>query len=155
MGRAAVASWPTAYAASREPLNSIRPGRLQCFGEASLSRGTRVRREGAALANRASGEMAWGNPGPDTLAHANPWDRNRMSESPATPRSANLPAPERMRIIRWVALGVIAWGIFHAIGAWRFNNNPLRAVVVLACVGAFLGFWMAMLAVRQRRLSKH
>ena len=78
-----------------------------------------------------------------------------MSESPATPRSANLPAPERMRIIRWVALGVIVWGIFHAIGAWRFNNNPLRAVVVLACVGAFLGFWMAMLAVRQRRLSKH
>jgi RsiW-degrading membrane proteinase PrsW (M82 family) len=78
-----------------------------------------------------------------------------MSKSPAKPRSMNLPAPERMRIIRWVALGVIAWGIFHAIGAWRFNNNPLRAVVVLACVGAFLGFWMAMLAVRQRRLSKN
>jgi len=48
----------------------------------------------------------------------------------------------------------VVWGIFHAIGAWRLNHNPLRAVVVLACVGAFLGFWMTMLAVRQRRLSK-
>jgi len=27
-------------------------------------------------------------------------------------------------------------------------------VVVLACVAAFIGFWMTMLAVRQRRLSK-
>jgi hypothetical protein len=26
--------------------------------------------------------------------------------------------------------------------------------VVLACVAAFVGFWMTMLAVRQRRLSK-
>jgi hypothetical protein len=61
---------------------------------------------------------------------------------------------ERFRIIRWVVAGIVVWGIFHAIGAWRFNHNPLRAVVVLACVAAFIGFWMTMLAVRQRRLSK-
>ncbi len=61
---------------------------------------------------------------------------------------------ERFRIIRWVVAGIVVWGIFHAIGAWRFNHNPLRAVVVLACVAAFVGFWMTMLAVRQRRLSK-
>ena len=60
---------------------------------------------------------------------------------------------DTVRIIRWVVLGVLAWGLFHAVGAWRFNNNPLRAVVVLACVLGFLGFWMMMLAVRQRRLS--
>ncbi|MCS5617413.1 MAG: hypothetical protein O3C39_07525 [Planctomycetota bacterium] len=60
----------------------------------------------------------------------------------------------RSRIIGWVALAILAWGIFHAIGAWRFNHNPLRAVVVLVCVGAFLGFWMVMLAARQRRLAK-
>ena len=59
------------------------------------------------------------------------------------------PAGVALSYVSWAG-----WGIFHAIGAWRFNNNPLRAVVVLACVGAFLGFWMAMLAVRQRRLSK-
>jgi CHASE2 domain-containing sensor protein len=60
---------------------------------------------------------------------------------------------DRWRIIRWVALAILAWGIFHAIGAWRFNHNPLRAVVVLGCVAGFLGFWLAMLAARQRRLS--
>jgi hypothetical protein len=64
------------------------------------------------------------------------------------------PGPDTVRIIRWVVLGVLAWGIFHALGAWRFNNNPLRAVVVLACVLGFLGFWLTMLAVRQRRLSQ-
>jgi RsiW-degrading membrane proteinase PrsW (M82 family) len=64
------------------------------------------------------------------------------------------PGPDAVRIIRWVVLGVLAWGIFHALGAWRFNNNPLRAVVVLACVAAFIGFWLTMLAVRQRRLSQ-
>ena len=63
------------------------------------------------------------------------------------------PPADTVRIIRWVVLGVLAWGLFHAVGAWRFNNNPLRAVVVLACVLVFLGFWMMMLAVRQRRLS--
>lgn len=62
--------------------------------------------------------------------------------------------PDTVRIIRWVVLGVLAWGIFHAVGAWRFNNNPLRAVVVMACVLGFLGFWLTMLAVRQRRLSQ-
>ena len=62
--------------------------------------------------------------------------------------------PDSVSIIRWVVLGVLAWGLFHAVGAWRFNNNPLRAVVVLACVLGFLGFWLTMLAVRQRRLSQ-
>jgi RsiW-degrading membrane proteinase PrsW (M82 family) len=61
---------------------------------------------------------------------------------------------DRFRIIRWVVTGIVVWGIFHAIGAWRLNHNPLRAVVVLACVAGFIGFWMTMLAVRQRRLSK-
>jgi len=68
-----------------------------------------------------------------------------MADPPTLPPS---------RIIRWVAVGVLGWGIVHAIGAWRFNHNPLRAVVVLVCVAAFLGFWMTMLAVRERRLSQ-
>jgi len=64
------------------------------------------------------------------------------------------PRPGPFRIIAWVAAAILSWGVFHAVGAWRLNHNPLRAVVVLACVLAFLGFWMTMLAVRQRRLSK-
>jgi len=68
------------------------------------------------------------------------------------PVAAGGPGPSR--IIAWVALAILVWGIFHAIGAWGLNNNPLRAVVVLVCVGAFLGFWMVMLAARQRRLAR-
>jgi len=74
-----------------------------------------------------------------------------MSESET---AAEATAAGRFRIIRWVVAGIVLWGVFHAIGAWRFNHNPLRAVVVLVCVAAFLGFWMTMLAVRQRRLSQ-
>ena len=73
-----------------------------------------------------------------------------MSESET---AAEATTAGRFRIIRWVVGGIVVWGVFHAVGAWRFNHNPLRAVVVLVCVAAFLGFWMTMLAVRQRRLS--
>ena len=93
---------------------------------------------------------------------ANPWParpchrHNPPRHNPAMNRVSSEPpaANDRARIIRWVVAGIVVWGVFHAIGAWRFNHNPLRAVVVLACVAAFVGFWMTMLAVRQRRLSK-
>jgi hypothetical protein len=74
--------------------------------------------------------------------------------SPAGPADPVGPEAAAARIIRWVALAILGWGVFHAIGAWRLNNNPLRAVVVLVCVAAFLGFWMTLLAVRQRRLAR-
>lgn len=50
--------------------------------------------------------------------------------------------------------GIVIWGCVHGIGAWRFNNDPRRLLVVLACVAAFLGFWLLMLAARRRRLAK-
>ena len=53
-----------------------------------------------------------------------------------------------------IVVAVAAWGIFHAIGAYRLNHNPLRAVVVLACVVGYLGFWGAMLAARRARLAR-
>ena len=62
--------------------------------------------------------------------------------------------PDTWRIIRWVSLAILAWGMFHAVGAWRFNHDPARGVMVLVCVVGFLGFWLAMLAARQRRLAR-
>jgi CHASE2 domain-containing sensor protein len=50
-------------------------------------------------------------------------------------------------------LGIVAWGLFHAIGAWRLNHDPRRLLVVLACVAAFLGFWLTMLAAFRRARS--
>lgn len=56
-----------------------------------------------------------------------------------------------------IMLGVLAWGLFHAVGAyWNFstNSNPWRFVVVLGFVLAFLLFWLTMLAARNRRLAR-
>ncbi len=47
----------------------------------------------------------------------------------------------------------MVWGLFHAIGAWTFNHDARRPLVVIACVAAFLGFWLALLAARRRRLD--
>jgi hypothetical protein len=43
--------------------------------------------------------------------------------------------------------------VIHAVGAWRFNHDARRPLVVLGCVLAFLGFWSLMLAARRRRLE--
>ena len=69
-----------------------------------------------------------------------------MSEMPSSP------GPQRL--ILWIMLGIVAWGIFHAVGAWRLNHDPRRVLVVLGCVAAFLGFWLVMLSARRRRLAK-
>ena len=65
---------------------------------------------------------------------------------------SNPSPPGAERIIRWIMIGVLAWGGVHAVGAWRLNHDPRRMLVVLGCVAAFLGFWAAMLSARSRRL---
>ncbi len=58
------------------------------------------------------------------------------------------------RPMLWIAVGVLAWGVVHAAGAYRFNHDPRRAAVVFTCVVLFLAFWGAMLAARSRRLAR-
>lgn len=61
------------------------------------------------------------------------------------------------RAIWLIMAGVLAWGVFHAVGAYlnyAENSNPWRFVVVLGCVLAFLAFWATMLAARSARLRK-
>ncbi len=65
-----------------------------------------------------------------------------------------MPSPLHYRPIAYLMVGILAWGMFHAAGAYRFNHNPWRSVVVLACSLGFLGFWAAMLAARKRRLAQ-
>jgi hypothetical protein len=66
--------------------------------------------------------------------------------------------PESPNPLRWVivliVVGVAAWGVFHAIGAYRFNHNPARPLMVLGCVAAYLGFWGLMLRNRRARLAR-
>lgn len=55
------------------------------------------------------------------------------------------------KILRAIMLALVAWGVVQAIGAWLFNGDPLRPLIVLGCMAGFLGFWLAMLSVRRRR----
>jgi CHASE2 domain-containing sensor protein len=63
------------------------------------------------------------------------------------------PPADAERLIRWIMLAIVAWGAVHACGAWTFNHDARRPLVVLACVLGFLGFWSMMLAARRRRLQ--
>jgi hypothetical protein len=52
-------------------------------------------------------------------------------------------------------MGALAvWGLYIAIGAYLYNRNPWRPLVVLASVGIFLGVWMLLLWGQSRRQRK-
>ena len=58
------------------------------------------------------------------------------------------------RLLRWIMGGIVVWGAVHALGAWTLNHDVRRPLIVLICVAAFLGFWLAMLASRRQRMKK-
>ncbi len=58
------------------------------------------------------------------------------------------------RLIWLLILAVLAWGIYHAIGAYLLNHNPYRALVVMVCVGGYLAFWMLLLRRRASRVGR-
>jgi hypothetical protein len=52
-----------------------------------------------------------------------------------------------------IMTAVAAWGCLHAYGAYLFNHNPLRALVLGVATGGFLAAWGVALFVARRRLS--
>ena len=60
----------------------------------------------------------------------------------------------KLHPIALIMLAVLAWGIFHAIGAYTFNWNIYRPMMVIGCSLVFLGFWLVMLQSRKRRLQR-
>jgi hypothetical protein len=71
------------------------------------------------------------------------------------PCMATAPSPPGAeRLIRWIMVALVVWGLIHAAGAWTLNHDARRPLVVIACVAGFLGFWLAMLASRRRRLAR-
>jgi len=64
--------------------------------------------------------------------------------------SLKAPPPGAERLLRWIMGGIVVWGAFHALGAWTLNHDARRPLIVLACVGAFLGFWLLMLSTLRR-----
>jgi drug/metabolite transporter (DMT)-like permease len=55
------------------------------------------------------------------------------------------PPPSPRLIIGLIMGGLVVWAVYIAIGSYLYNFNPLRAVLVLGCMAAFLGFWLLLL----------
>ena len=64
------------------------------------------------------------------------------------------PKPRRSDIL-WIMAGLLAWGVFLAVGAIRVGGNHAlwRGAIVFACTLAFLGLWWAAMFVRQRQVE--
>ncbi|MFV2067596.1 MAG: hypothetical protein ACC645_11510 [Pirellulales bacterium] len=66
-------------------------------------------------------------------------------------------SPPRQAAPRWglalLLLAIVGWGLIDALGAYWFNHDPRRGLVVLVAVGAFVGLWSLLLVTRrpQRR----
>jgi hypothetical protein len=66
----------------------------------------------------------------------------------------NESAPPTQRMIQWIVVGLVLWGIIHAVGAYQFNYNPWRGVVVIASFAIFLSWWWWLLRGREQRLRR-
>jgi ABC-type nickel/cobalt efflux system permease component RcnA len=53
-----------------------------------------------------------------------------------------------------IMAAVLAWGMLHALGAYLYNLDPRKPLIVSACTLFFLGLWLLMLVARQRRLRR-
>ena len=57
-------------------------------------------------------------------------------------------------ILPLLAVALVLWGAYHALGAYLYNHNLARFVVVFGCMLAFLAFWGLMLLARRKRLKR-
>lgn len=57
-------------------------------------------------------------------------------------------------ILALIMGGLLVWGIYVAVGSYLYNFDVRRAVVVLASVGMFLGFWLLLLWNQARKKGR-
>ena len=53
-----------------------------------------------------------------------------------------------------VMIGLVLWGAYVAVGSYWYNMNPVRGLIVLACVGGFMGLWLLLIWNRGRIKSR-
>jgi hypothetical protein len=58
--------------------------------------------------------------------------------------------------IRWIMLGLVAWGVLLGTGAYLYGGKYalLKAVIIAVCAIVFVEFWWLMLLSRERRLNR-
>ncbi|MCA9248385.1 MAG: hypothetical protein KDA42_14765 [Planctomycetales bacterium] len=59
--------------------------------------------------------------------------------------------PQARTITLILFAAMLAWGGYLAIGAYLYNHDPRRGLIVLVSFALFLGFWGIMLAIRSRK----
>jgi ABC-type transport system involved in Fe-S cluster assembly fused permease/ATPase subunit len=64
------------------------------------------------------------------------------------------PAMSQRNLLLLIMGGLVAWSLYVAIGAYMYNYNPWRVVVILGCTAVFLGFWLLALWNRKRRQKR-
>jgi len=63
---------------------------------------------------------------------------------PDKPSPQPLPMSPR-KMLALVMGGLLLWGIYVAAGAFWYGRSPWEAVIIMVCVGMFLGFWLLLL----------
>ena len=63
------------------------------------------------------------------------------------------------RVLAIIVAALVAWGAILALGDYLNYDSSgrwglWRVLVILGCVGGFLGFWMLMLRSRARRRGR-
>ena len=60
-------------------------------------------------------------------------------------------APPPRLMIGLIMAALLVWATYLAIGAYYYNLNPWRPVLVLGCMVVFVGWWLLLLWARSRR----
>ena len=63
---------------------------------------------------------------------------------------------QRDVIIPYIVMGLLVWGALLALGAYLFRgqHDLRKPLIILACVGVFVGFWGLLLFFNRRRLLR-
>jgi protein-S-isoprenylcysteine O-methyltransferase Ste14 len=84
-----------------------------------------------------------------------------VSESPHEPKSSEQREHERQDvernvIIPYIVIGLLVWGSLLALGAYLFRGqyDVRKPLIIMACVGLFVGFWGLMLWANWTRLQR-
>ncbi|HEY2761629.1 MAG TPA: hypothetical protein VGI75_12820 [Pirellulales bacterium] len=76
------------------------------------------------------------------------------------PTNSN-PLKAQKIVLAILTVALLAWGSFHAIGAYyggfgeeNLQHDFRRSLVVLACMAVFLGIWWVLILTRKPRNSE-
>lgn len=58
------------------------------------------------------------------------------------------------QLIRLIMAALLVWGGLHGLGAYLYNSDWRKPLIVYACLLGFLGLWWLMLFLRDRRLRR-